>query len=1039
MPNRSLAQYWRKLIRSTTFLFAAFVLVGLVLTIITINTIAEAHREIRHQAAEHASALVSVLASDLAAQLQSVDHLLDHVVEQVDPDRLTLPDDWIRYAAPPEWGMAGESMRMLAVLDANGQPVQYLAYKAGVEPPALLPETLEQHREHVMVRPHVSVAEVDGTRIFRFSRPVLRRDGSLAGVVVGIFDPSVLVSALQKLIFAEHDAWLLMRDDGEVLMRVPMGRTANTPEQQLLLRQRYTKTAKGIYDGPSIIDGVERLHAYSQLPNFPLVVLFARDVSRVLAPWKGKAILLGSFAVLLLVALIALGFLYRRDLLRHQQLHRESMRNEAMFRGALRGAGIGTVLYDPDGLIKHINPAACRMLGYEEAELVGTRLLSYAYHDPPQPEPQMRERLLRGEIDFFQVKQRLVRKDGSIFWALVSLSADHTAEPGPVLIAQVQDIDEQMNTENQRAELVERLNETTRALNEEKTLLQVTLANIQDAVITTDVRGKVRFMNPTAESTTGWPLATARGHSLDEVVRLHDLESGLHLPDLVEQCLAHGGLVHQTAILRGHDGARREVEARVAPIRDGDSVTGVVLVYQDVTEARRLVRELLHYAAHDALTNLPNRSAFQVRLEAKLRDARETGRTHALVHLDLDRFKIINDTAGSAAGDAALRQVAATLRTGLREEDVLARLGSDEFGVILHGCSREQAQPIVERMLQALSDSDFPWEDRTYQLTMSAGVTEISPAADSPSILMSEADIASYVAKRAGGNRVAQYQNDQGEALERQRELHVVADLRRALNEDRFALYAQRVIACNNPDELRYELLLRMKDPHNGFIPPDHFVPAAESYEMMSQLDRWVLKQSLERLAPAIAAIPNLYVHINLSANSLNDIRFLEEIVPLLRASPLPGERITFEITETALVSSMSHAARMIGVLRHMGCSVALDDFGTGLSSFNYLRTFPVDMVKIDGMFIHNIAHSVVDRRIAQSIQSIAQVMGARTVAEAVEDATTLEIVHSLQIDYAQGYGLHRPERFEGILKRLAQVQGVFISHPDEHAPGSGR
>lgn len=1038
MPNRSFLQHWRDLGHSTAFLLASFVLVGLVLTIVTIHAIVDTYREVRRQAEANALALVTVLASDLASQLQSFDLFLQQLARGIDATTLRLPTDAAASFDLPAESALRQSLRGVAILDATGALKDSLGLEFDAPLPTERARLLQWHANASLNEAFISkpspALQAQQPEMLYLSRGLRRLDGSLAGAVIGIFDQSALLARIESLALSERDGWMLVRADGEILLRMPRETVQVQPELRAAVQHRYLGAPTGVFRGPSITDGVDRVHAYREVSGFPAAVVLGRNIGEIVAPWRSKAILLATLVVLLDAALIALVWLWRRDVLRHRQAHRESQRNEALFRGAMRGAGIGTLLYDPDGKIVHVNPAACRMLGYDESELLGTSWVDYTHPDPGPPNPGIRHQLVKGDLEFYESVRRLVRKDGSDFWALISLSADHLAQSGPVLIAQIQNIDDRIRAEEARDALLAQLNATTRELNDEKSLLQVTLATIGDAVITTDVRGRVRFMNPAAESTTGWPLPMAYGRPLSEVARLHDLETELRLPDLVTHCLSLRDGFSETAVLRSNDGGRREIEARVAPIRGPDQeIVGVVLVYQDVTEARVLQRELLHFSAHDALTGLPNRSAFQVRVEAKLRDAYETGRTHVLVHLDLDRFKLINDIAGSAAGDACLRQVAATLRARLREDDFLARLGSDEFGVILCDCHIEQGRPVVERMLTALAETEFPWEDRTYALHMSAGVTEISGTADSVSVLMGEADIACYAAKRGGGNRVQLYQPGHGEALQRQRELHVAADLRQAISEDRFVLYAQRIFACQDPDELRYEVLLRMKCEQNGVIAPIDFVPVAEHYDMMVNVDRWVLKESLQALAPRIASVPQLRLHVNLSANSLNDPGFLKEIISLVRSSPLAPEMLTFEITETALVSNMSHATRVISALRHMGCAVALDDFGIGLSSFSYLRTFPVDLVKIDGSFICNMAHSAVDRSIAQSIHSIARVLGAQTIAEAVEDMNTFEVVKSLEIEYAQGYGLHRPEPLEDILEQHAAQYGSPRMRHERH------
>lgn len=1025
MPNRLFARFRRGPGRSSHWLIAGFAGIALVLTAISVAAIVGTYHETRRQAEISAGDVAAAMASELANRLHTVDVFLQQMARQLDTDSLRVTGQIQPLFEILERTVLQDSFSGVMVLNQKGSTV----YEYGLSDAA--PVTLASSSVYAWHIPPgdqgVFVSEPmpgGADQHLYISREIVRPDGSLAGLVVGVLNRSRALEGFQNVSLRADDMVMLVRTDGELLAHAPHDIvTGVDPARRGLLQERYTRRPVGVLHAESVVDGVERVHAYRQVAGFPLVMVVGQQTERVFALWRTKAALLAALAVLLDLALIGLILLLRRDIVNHRRAHRESLHNAALFRGALRGAGIGTALHNADGTILHANPALCHMLGYKQDELLGTRLIDYAHPDSVRHNMTAVERLKRGEIDFLESERQYVRKDGTVFWGLLSLSVDRSDESGIVLIAQLQDIDDRKRAEQARDVVLRQLNEATAALHDEKGLLQVTLDAIADSVITTDTEGRVRFMNPAAEATTGWTIAAAYGQPLSEVAMLYDLETELPLPDIVMHCLSVRRSFREDAALRDRTGVRREIEARIAPMRGSNNdVPGVVLVYQDVTEARVLQRELLHFASHDALTGLPNRSAFQVRVDAKLREARETGSSHVLVHVDLDRFKIINDTAGNVAGDACLRQVAAMLRTRLRQEDFLARLGSDEFGILLTDCHIDQARPIVERLVAALSDSAFPWEDRTYDLTVSAGATEISPTSDSVSVLMSEADIACYSAKTAGRGRASFYRPGQSDVLERHRELHVAADLRQALNDERFLLYAQRIFSCNDANHLRYEILVRMKGEEDRVVAPATFIPAAEQYDMMADVDRWVLRTCLRDFGARVAAIPGMRLHFNLSANSLNDSTFLEDVIALIRQSPIPVANLTFEITETALVGNMSHATAVISALRHLGCEVALDDFGIGLSSFSYLRTFPVDLVKIDGSFICNMSHSVVDRSIAQSIHRIAEVLGARTIAEAVEDQPTFEVVKSLHIEFAQGYGLHRPEPLDAVLARH-QVQ----------------
>lgn len=431
-----------------------------------------------------------------------------------------------------------------------------------------------------------------------------------------------------------------------------------------------------------------------------------------------------------------------------------------------------------------------------------------------------------------------------------------------------------------------------------------------------------------------------------------------------------------------------------------------------------LQRELHRVWAHDALTGLPNRTSFEVELAAISSGVRAGDSARALVFLGLDRFKVINDTAGHDVGDALLRYVAQWLRRRLPAGDLLARLGGDEFALLMHR-DLESAERWVEQLLHELAARPFVWQGRRYDVSASAGIAAVGAGTESVPVLMGHADVACYAAKAAGRNRVCVYRPGEIEALERHRELQVVSALRQTLESDRGVLYAQRIVASDRSDEQRFEILVRMLDDQGVLQPPVSFIPAAEHYDRMMLIDRWVFETVLLRHGEDLAQLPGLVLHLNISANSLNDRGFLAWMQQLLRDTPVPAGRLVFEVTETALIGNLAHAAQTTHRLRELGCGVALDDFGIGLSSFNYLRTFPVNFVKIDGSFIQRMPHSVVDLRIARAIHDIAQVLGARTIAEAVESAEVFELVAASGIHYAQGFGLHHPEPFADVLAGL--------------------
>lgn len=560
----------------------------------------------------------------------------------------------------------------------------------------------------------------------------------------------------------------------------------------------------------------------------------------------------------------------------------------------------------------------------------------------------------------------------------------------------------------------------TQAVFEEKERLRITLHSIGDSVISTDAQARITFMNPIAEEMTGWLASEAAGMPLRDVFRIVDEQTGDLVPDPVETCLnrLQPFYLNDGAILIGRDGERRSVRDSAAPVRTASGeVIGAVLVFQDVTKARTLQQALEHSANHDSLTGLPNRAAFERELRIASEQARSRGQEHVTCFIDLDRFKLVNDTAGHAAGDALLREVANVMRRVCREVDIVARLGGDEFGLLLYECDAAAGERICQQLLRQLAMLKFVWDERTYQIGASIGLTVIGPEGLRIDELMSQADIACYTAKTAGRNQVSVYGGAGSEAHRNHRQVQVAAGIRNAIEANRFRLYAQEVrdLSGRRGDASHYEILLRMLGDDGDIIEPSAFIPASEHYDLMGNIDRWVIRATFRDYGERLASAERLSFAVNLSANSLNDPflwPFLQE--ELDRSGLSPG-RLHFEITETAVMNNLSAAKQFLSRARTAGCGVILDDFGTGLSSFSYLRQFPVNGLKIDGSFIRQVAENDLDRAIVESINAVGHRLGAVTVAEQVEDERTLELVKVMGIDQAQGYAIARPRPLESI------------------------
>ncbi len=554
----------------------------------------------------------------------------------------------------------------------------------------------------------------------------------------------------------------------------------------------------------------------------------------------------------------------------------------------------------------------------------------------------------------------------------------------------------------------------------EKERAQVTLASIADGVITTDTKGWVQYVNPVAEALTGWATASAHGLPLQAIIRMIDETNRTPAPSPIEMVLREGRNVEvaATALLLRNDGSETPIVQSAAPIRArSGEIIGVVLVLHDVSNERQYAAKLSYQASHDSLTGLINRAEFEQRLSLALKSAAQIGRHHAVMYLDLDQFKVVNDTCGHAAGDQLMRQVSTLLQRRLREGDTLARLGGDEFGVLLENCSPDNALRIADQMRQTVMDFHLTWEDRSFSVGVSIGVVDIKDGLFTIADVLSAADSACYVAKEKGRNRVQVYHAEDSELSMRQGEMEWIGRLQKALDEDRFVLYAQDIVEIKAPRGrvTHCELLLRMLDERGEIVPPMTFIPAAERYGLMPSIDRWVIRNALAIIARQRVAgrheAADIYA-INLSGASIGDESFLDFIREQFSHFDVPCHCICFEITETAAIARLDKATHFIQELRALGCLFSLDDFGAGMSSFAYLKHLPVDYLKIDGGFVKDMADDPIDRAMVEAINSVGHVMGKKTIAEFVDSDRVTALLREIGVDFAQGYGVAKPRPF---------------------------
>ncbi|SIP90386.1 PAS domain S-box-containing protein/diguanylate cyclase (GGDEF) domain-containing protein [Janthinobacterium sp. TND4EL3] len=556
---------------------------------------------------------------------------------------------------------------------------------------------------------------------------------------------------------------------------------------------------------------------------------------------------------------------------------------------------------------------------------------------------------------------------------------------------------------------------------ERKELAEVTLSSIGDGVMTTDPQGKTRYLNRVAEQLTGWSNDMAQGQDIQDTLSLLDEHTGQAPEHVAIKCLrlrqAIGMSTHTLLLTR--EGRRIAIEESAAPIwsRDGD-ILGAVVVFRDVSHERKLSQELSWQATHDMLTGLLNRREFEHLVAGALHTAKQDGHVHALLYLDLDQFKVINDTCGHGAGDVLLQLLAKMLQGRMRDSDILARLGGDELGVLLPHCPLDHARQIGEQLRQAVREFRFAWDERSFELGVSIGIVEISQDSKSMSELLSAADQACYLAKEQGRNRLHVYQEADVMLAQRHGEMLWISRLNEAFTHDYFRLYAMPIVHLRDRPEYHDEVLIRIRNGKGDLILPGTFIPAAERYDMMLSIDRWVIRavcqhiQSVRDSLPPLEAMaesrrraPALY-SVNLSGMSLADTGLHDYITGQFVQYAVAPEQICFEITETAVIANLPQAQVFMHKLKALGCRFSLDDFGSGFSSFGYLRALPVDYLKIDGVFVRDIASNAVNRAMVKAINEVGHVMGLKTVAEYVENDATLAIIRELGIDYAQGYAV---------------------------------
>ena len=540
---------------------------------------------------------------------------------------------------------------------------------------------------------------------------------------------------------------------------------------------------------------------------------------------------------------------------------------------------------------------------------------------------------------------------------------------------------------------------------------------LSEAVVATDGTGEITYLNAAAERLVSLPSAAALGRKLEDVVNLVEEGERRLLAEPLRQALGSGiavNLGRRALLVVRSDGSERSIELSASPIRgSGGQLSGALVLLHDVSELRGIARQMSYQATHDALTGLVNRHEFERRLNEAVESGQRGDSQHVLCCLDLDRFKVVNDTSGHVAGDGVLREVAKVLRDAVRDSDTVARLGGDEFGLLLMGCPLDKARQIADDVCRAVAEHRFVWRDKIFNLGVSVGLVEISRSSGAPEELLVAADSACYVAKKRGSGRVAVY-SAHDEALARHSgEIHWLQKLQTSLRENSFQLYQQPIVPAYGDDNggPAMEVFVRLGGEDDEQIPPSEFVRAAERYRLMGLVDRWVVQTTLAAIGRGAIPVPaRRCVAINISGQTLADPDFLEFVVECLDSTGVTPSQVCFELSESAVVANIEHARRFVGVLHGMGCRFALDDFGSGLGSFSNLRTLPMDYLKIDGSFMRNLARDAVNQAMVTAMIDLARKLNFKVIAEQVEDSAALEVARRMGIDYMQGYAIARPK-----------------------------
>lgn len=660
-----------------------------------------------------------------------------------------------------------------------------------------------------------------------------------------------------------------------------------------------------------------------------------------------------------------------------------------------------------DGLVSSWNKAAEKMFGYTQDEMIGNTIATLFPLDKQHELENFIAQIKSNKTIKHYETERITKNNKRI---QISVSLSPIKDPqGEIIgiskivrnISEVKKLQEAVATEHER--------------------LRVTMDSIGDAVITTDKLGQVSYLNPIAESLTGWSSKAASGLPLVDVFNIVNEISREPCKNPVERCLAEDriiGLESNTALI-SRDGKEYGIEDSAAPIRDQSGKTiGVVLVFHDVSTQRVMANEITYRATHDSLTNLINRSEFEVLLNQYLNKYRNPGSLNSLMLIDLDQFKIVNDTGGHAAGDKLLVEVTKVIQSCIRPSDIFARIGGDEFAIILKKCDEEKSLEIANKICKAVDEYRLVYKGQKFHIGASIGLVMIDHFWSSITSLLQAADHACYDAKYNGRNQVKlHYIEDQAFEIKKN-EAQWASRIETALEEDKFELFYQRIVPLNGVGLEHIEILLRLKEESGEYVNPGLFLPAAERFHMMTRIDRWVVKEVFTWVEKNVEQLAHIeLISINLSGQSLNNKTFHQHIKNLVETASFDQAKICFEITETVAITNISDTIDFLNLLKQYGVKFSLDDFGSGVSSFGYIKNLPVDYLKIDGQFIKDINDNEIGQATVRCMVDIAKITNKKTIAEWVENTEVESVLKEMGVDYVQGYLKHKPAPTQSIFQ----------------------